>query len=248
MSAIAKRPDAYEHCRPTSVGNGTRFVVSELAGQVDARAQGEGARPRARRPAARRGGRPAEAARARGLPLRGRRRLARAADARARPDGSPTGSRVESFRVITDDRSGIATLTDETGATVTTEATVKVLRRRAARDRDRRGQRPGERARPRAARRAQRHASRRSSACTSPTTRCACSTPQKGTGAVTRVLIDSTDGERTWTTIGVNENIIEASWQALLDSIHFGLLRGRSCTGAQSRPFRRQRYRRGDAY
>jgi 2-isopropylmalate synthase len=47
----------------------------------------------------------------------------------------------------------------------------------------------------------------------------------KGTGAATRVLIDSTDGEATWTTIGVNENIIEASWQALLDSIHFGLLR-----------------------
>jgi 2-isopropylmalate synthase len=48
----------------------------------------------------------------------------------------------------------------------------------------------------------------------------------KGTGAVTRVLIDSTDGNATWTTIGVNENIIEASWQALLDSIHYGLLRG----------------------
>ena len=39
------------------------------------------------------------------------------------------------------------------------------------------------------------------------------------------MLIDSTDGDATWTTIGVNENIIEASWQALLDSIHFGLLR-----------------------
>ncbi len=38
------------------------------------------------------------------------------------------------------------------------------------------------------------------------------------------MLIDSTDGDQTWTTIGVNENIIEASWQALLDSIHFGLL------------------------
>ena len=46
-----------------------------------------------------------------------------------------------------------------------------------------------------------------------------------GTGAVVRVLIDSTDGDATWTTIGVNENIIEASWQALLDSIIFGLLR-----------------------
>jgi 2-isopropylmalate synthase len=46
----------------------------------------------------------------------------------------------------------------------------------------------------------------------------------KGTGAVTRVLVDSTDGERTWTTIGVSENIIEASWQALSDSLVYGLL------------------------
>jgi 2-isopropylmalate synthase len=45
-----------------------------------------------------------------------------------------------------------------------------------------------------------------------------------GTGAVTRVLIDSTNGEREWTTIGVSENIIEASWLALRDSLVFGLL------------------------
>lgn len=46
----------------------------------------------------------------------------------------------------------------------------------------------------------------------------------RGTGAVTRVLVDTTDGERTWTTIGVSENIIEASWQALYDSVVYGLL------------------------
>ena len=45
-----------------------------------------------------------------------------------------------------------------------------------------------------------------------------------GTGAVTRVLLDSTDGERSWTTIGVSENIIQASWQALSDSLVYGLL------------------------
>ena len=45
-----------------------------------------------------------------------------------------------------------------------------------------------------------------------------------GTEAVTRVLIDSTDGARTWTTIGVSENIVEASWEALCDSIVWGLL------------------------
>ena len=46
----------------------------------------------------------------------------------------------------------------------------------------------------------------------------------KGTGAITRVLLDSTDGTREWTTIGVSENIIEASWQALVDSLVYGLL------------------------
>jgi 2-isopropylmalate synthase len=44
------------------------------------------------------------------------------------------------------------------------------------------------------------------------------------TGAVTRVLIDATDGERTWTTIGVSTNIIEASWHALEESLVYGLL------------------------
>ena len=44
------------------------------------------------------------------------------------------------------------------------------------------------------------------------------------TGAVVRVLIDSTDGERVWTTVGVDSNVIEASWQALIDSLLFGLL------------------------
>ena len=60
----------------------------------------------------------------------------------------------------------------------------------------------------------------------------------KGTGAVTRVLIDSTDGDRTWTTIGVSENIIEASWQALYDSLVYGLLlgAGRRRTSTRSAP------------
>jgi 2-isopropylmalate synthase len=40
-----------------------------------------------------------------------------------------------------------------------------------------------------------------------------------GTGAVTRVLLDSSDGEREWGSIGVSENIIEASWEALVDSL-----------------------------
>jgi 2-isopropylmalate synthase len=44
-----------------------------------------------------------------------------------------------------------------------------------------------------------------------------------GTGARVRVLIESRDGKDIWNTVGVSENIIEASWQALVDSIYFKL-------------------------
>jgi 2-isopropylmalate synthase len=43
----------------------------------------------------------------------------------------------------------------------------------------------------------------------------------QGTGAVTRVLLDSADGHRSWGTIGVSENIIEASWEALVESLEY---------------------------
>jgi 2-isopropylmalate synthase len=45
----------------------------------------------------------------------------------------------------------------------------------------------------------------------------------KGTGAVTRVLLDASDGEAVWGSIGVSENVIEASWEALVDSLEFGM-------------------------
>ena len=46
-----------------------------------------------------------------------------------------------------------------------------------------------------------------------------------GTGAQTRVLIESGDRESKWGTVGVSENIIQASWQALVDSIDYKLLK-----------------------
>ncbi|HLF97071.1 MAG TPA: citramalate synthase [Methylococcaceae bacterium] len=45
----------------------------------------------------------------------------------------------------------------------------------------------------------------------------------KGTASVTRVLMDFHDGERAWTTVGASPNIIEASWQALADSMEYAL-------------------------
>ncbi len=52
--------------------------------------------------------------------------------------------------------------------------------------------------------------------------------PKAATRAMTRVLIESGDGVRQWGTVGVSENIIEASWQALLDSIEYKLYEQRA--------------------
>jgi 2-isopropylmalate synthase len=222
-SAIAKRPDAYEHVSPDVVGNGTRFVVSELAGKSTLGLK----------------------AKELGLRLDGP-QLADVVETLKRlehegyhfevADGSlellmrratgwePGWFRVESFRVITDDQTGIDTLTDKTGATVTTEATVKVhvAGRRVIATAE--GNGPVN-ALDRALRTALNGNYPALERVHLTDYKVRVLDTNKGTGAVTRVLIDSTDGDGTWTTIGVNENIIEASWQALLDSIHFGLLR-----------------------
>jgi 2-isopropylmalate synthase len=48
-----------------------------------------------------------------------------------------------------------------------------------------------------------------------------------GTGAKVRVLIQQTDGQESWTTVGVSENILEASYQALADGVRYKLLKDR---------------------
>jgi 2-isopropylmalate synthase len=47
--------------------------------------------------------------------------------------------------------------------------------------------------------------------------------PEKGTGAVTRVLIDMQRDGKRWSTVGASPNVIEASWMALVDGIEYGL-------------------------
>jgi 2-isopropylmalate synthase len=228
-SAIAKRPDAYEHVSPAIVGNGTRFVVSELAGKSTLGLK----------------------AKELGLSLDGP-QLAEVVDTLKRlehegyhfevADGSlellmrratgwePEWFRVESFRVITDDVVGVDTLTEKTVATVMTEATVKVHvggRRIVA---TAEGNGPVN-ALDTALRSALDGNFESLARVHLTDYKVRVLDTNKGTGAATRVLIDSTDGNGTWTTIGVNENIIEASWQALLDSIQFGLLRAEIAGG-----------------
>jgi 2-isopropylmalate synthase len=51
--------------------------------------------------------------------------------------------------------------------------------------------------------------------------------PEQGTGAKVRVLVTSRDRRSSWSTLGVSENLLEASWEALSDSVMFKLLRDR---------------------
>ena len=213
-SAIARRKDAYEHVDPEVVGNGTRFVVSELAGRSTLELK----------------------AKELGLDLGGA-ALGEVVDTLKRlehegyhfeaADGSlelllrraagweQSFFELESFRVITEERGG--------GRGFSVEATIKVhvggTRVVAVAE----GNGPVN-ALDAALRTAigSRYPALAKVHLTDYKVRVL--DTQKGTGAVTRVLLDSTDGERSWSTIGVSENVIEASWEALADSIVYGLL------------------------
>jgi len=222
VSAIAKRPDAYEHVVPDSVGNGTRFVVSELAGRSTLVLK----------------------ARELGLELDGPqvnelvdtlKRMEHegyhfeVADAslellmRRAGGWQQSWLEVESFRVISDDDDPSSVAGGTPTSTMSTEATVKVHVGGERRIAIAEGNGPVN-ALDTALREAlgDRYPALELIHLTDYKVRVL--DTAKGTGAVTRVLVDSTNGDRTWTTIGVSENIIEASWQALLDSLLYGLL------------------------
>jgi len=48
---------------------------------------------------------------------------------------------------------------------------------------------------------------------------------KQGTAAITRVLVETSDGNTEWTTVGVDENVVAASWRALEDAVSYGLMR-----------------------
>ncbi len=210
-SAIARRTDAYEHVSPDLVGNGTRFVVSEMAGRSTLAMKAAEL------------GLELDSDAMTGV-LDSLKQLEYEGYHFEVADGSlellirnATGwhqsfFQLESYRVIADQ-----------GQQLSTEATVKV---RVGDDRvvaTAEGNGPVN---------ALDGALRSAIGSRFPSLeevhlvdyRVRVLDSAKGTGSVTRVLIDSTDGDRTWTTIGVSENIIAASWQALSDSVVYGLL------------------------
>ena len=213
VSAIVRAKDAYEHVDPELVGNGTRFVVSEMAGRATIQMKADEL----------------------GLPMDGPavnqviddlKRLEHegyhfeAADAslellmRQAAGWQQDFFRVESMRVITDE---LAT------GDFTTEATVKVWVGDQRHVHTSEGNGPVN---------AIDSAMRAAVGGAYPLLAKVHLTDYKvrildgatATGAITRVLIDATNGDRSWTTIGVSPNIIEASWRALEESLVYGLL------------------------
>ena len=171
-----------------------------------------------------------EGARAPRLPVRGRRRLVRPAD----PQGDGRLRAAVQARVLARDRR------EARGRPRGDRGHDQDLGGRRALRAHGGGQRPGERARQGAARRDRRDATRTSATSSSSNFKVRILDERKGTGAVTRVLLDASDGTDTWGSIGVSENIIEASWEALVDSLEAGMLPGRS---EHSRTGRRRRAR-----
>ena len=215
VSAISRAKDAYEHIAPELVGNGTRFLVSEMAGKATIQMK----------------------ATELGLTMDGPavnqviddlKRLEHegyhfeAADAslellmRRATGWEQDFFNVESMRVITDESADGA---------FTTEATVKVWVGEEREVFTAEGNGPVN-AIDTALRAAlvRRYPQLERVHLTDYKVRILDS--GSATGAVTRVLIDDADGERSWTTIGVSANIIEASWRALEESLVYGLLHG----------------------
>ena len=204
MSAIARRPDAYEHIDPDAVGNGTRFVVSELAGRSTLEMK-------AREIGLEIGGAELNAVVSQLKELEHEGYHFEAADGSLellmrRADGLGAACfELESFRVITDDaipRRGGRPSPPRPPSRWTSTASASSPP-------------------PRATARSTRSTGAAARWAPLPALdqlhltdfKVRVLDTSKATGAVTRVLIDSTNGERSWSTIGVSENIIEASWR-----------------------------------
>jgi 2-isopropylmalate synthase len=224
-SAIKVDPDLYQHMDPVDVGNDMRLLVSDMAGRASIELKGRelgydlsGDRDLVDRVTARvkemeSRGYTFEAADASFELL-----LAEEADGRR-----PTYLTVESWRVITE------TLTHaEPGEEAVSEATVKLVAEGVRYVETGEGNGPVN-ALDQALRQALVRAFPEVAKFELIDYKVRILDPSlpggHGTDAITRVLIETSDGEVSWWTVGVGANVIEASWEALLDGITFGLRR-----------------------
>ena len=214
VSAIARRKDAYEHIDPEVVGNGTRFVMSEMAGRSAV--------------AIKAGEMGVELSQEQNATVHEHlKTLEHQGYHFETADGSmellmrEAGGwhqdffEFESYRVINDLREG---------ESPTTEATVKLWVNGQRHIATAEGNGPVN-ALDAALRKALSPIYEKLGLVHLTDFKVRVLDSSSGSGAKVRVLIDSSDSDGTWTTIGVSPNVIEASWKALLDSIVVGLLR-----------------------
>jgi 2-isopropylmalate synthase len=240
-SALIRRSDAYEHIAPDLVGNGTRVVVSELAGRSTLQMKAAQLGLSLDSPALQR-------------VLDTLKRLEHAGYHFEAADGSlellmraASGTthdlqafRIESYRVITDWRASDSAAGPEdedrlvhpwaSPGELTTEATVKVHVGDERIVATAEGNGPVN-ALDAALRMAVEPHFKALQNVHLTDYRVRVLSSERATGAVTRVLLDTADADGSWSTIGVSENIIEASWQALVDSVIVALVR--AATGGE---------------
>jgi len=215
VAAIKVDPDMYQHTDPALVGNDMRLLVSELAGRATVELKSRDLGLDADRAAA---GRVLE--RVKDMEARGWSFEAAEASFELLLRAEITGSRpsyfdVESWRVIVETRPN---------GSVVSEATVKLFAK---------GERIVATGEGNGPVNALDTALRLGLERTYPDLarlelvdyKVRIISGAHGTAAVTRVLVETSDGEGEWDTIGVHENVVAASWDALVDAVTYGLLR-----------------------
>jgi 2-isopropylmalate synthase len=215
VSAVQKHPETYEHIDPHAVGNRRRVLVSELAGKSNilwkAREFGidiDHDTPDSRRILDR-----LKALEDEGFQFEGAEASFELLMERALGRHQPF-FQLEAYRVIVEEQNG--------GAAPVAEATVRLRVKGMLEHTAASGNGPVD---------ALDHALRKALEEFYPTLKdlrlldykVRILDESKGTAAKTRVLITSGDSTETWGTVGVADNIIEASWQALVDSVEYKL-------------------------
>ena len=219
VHAVAKATESYEHIPPESIGNARRILVSELSGRSNIAAL-------VSRPDVRDDRKLLDAVLAEVCRLENEGWQFEAAGAsfdllvdRCAGTFRPAFEKL-SYNVAVESRDGAAGGVAE----VTTEATVKLVVDGVQRHEVAEGDGPVN---------ALDAAVRKALAATYPAVermhlldyKVRVINAQEGTAAKVRVSIESTDGEHVWGTVGVSENVIEASWLALADAFHHCLAR-----------------------
>jgi 2-isopropylmalate synthase len=217
VSAVLKHPETYEHTDPDLVGNHRRVLISELAGQSNIlwKAREYGIDLDKNTPEARRILEMLKRMEDEGFQFEGAEASFELLMERALGNHRPYFD-LDGYRVIVEENNG-----DEEPVA---EATVRLRVKGIAEHTAAAGNGPVN---------ALDHALRKALGDFYPNLRemslldykVRILDESKGTGARTRVLVTSGDGNETWGTVGVADNIIEASWQALVDSIEYKLRR-----------------------